>query len=123
MARPRRPTVGHTARAGIPRRLAALVIDWFVAVAISAGFLGYDALATLGVFFVTTTVLVGTLGSTIGHRVVGLGVRGLDGGLPGLGRAAIRTVALCLVIPAVVWTSDRRGVHDLWAGTQVLQLR
>ncbi len=101
----------------------ALLIDWLAAVSISAGFLGYDAAATLGVFFVMTTVLVGTLGSTIGHRVAGIAIRRLDGQLPGLGRAALRTLALCLVIPAVVWAPDGRGAHDVWAGTEPLLLR
>lgn len=101
----------------------ALFADWLVAVAISAGFFGYDATATLVIFATMTTVLVGTLGSTIGHRVLGLAVRDLTGGLPGLGRAAIRTIALCLVIPAVVWGPDGRGLHDRWAGTQIVHLR
>ena len=99
------------------------MIDWLVAVSISAGFLGYDPAATLGVFFVVTTVLVGTLGATIGQRVMGIGIRRLGGELPGLRRAAIRTLALCLVIPAVVWAPDGRGAHDVWAGTEPLLLR
>jgi len=33
----------------------------------------------------------------------------------------IRTVSLCLVIPAVVWGLDGRGLHDVWAGTQIVR--
>jgi uncharacterized RDD family membrane protein YckC len=107
----------------VSRRLVALLVDWLLAIAIGAGFFGYDATANLVIFFAMTVVLVGTLGSTIGHRILGLGVRGLDGGLPGPGRAAIRTLALCLVVPAIVWGPDGRGLHDRWAGTQILRLR
>ncbi len=109
--------------AAISRRLVALLADWLIALAISAGFFGYDPTANLVIFFAMSVILVGTLGSTIGHRILGLGVRDLDGGLPGPGRAAIRTLALCLVLPAIVWGPDGRGLHDRWAGTQILRLR
>ena len=36
-------------------------------------------------------------------------------------RALVRTIGLCLVIPAVVWGSDGRGLHDRWAGTDVVR--
>lgn len=104
------------------RRIGALMIDWLLASAISAGFFGYEPMATLAVFAVMTTALVGTVGSTIGHRLCGIGVRGLDGGLPGPLRAVVRTVALCLVIPAVVWGPDGRGLHDRWADTVVVRV-
>jgi uncharacterized RDD family membrane protein YckC len=106
----------------VGRRLVAVTIDWLVAVAISSGFFGYDPVATLLVFFGTTTILVATLGSTIGQRLLGIGVRREDLGPPGLGRAALRTFALCLVVPAVVWGPDGRGLHDRWAGTRILRL-
>lgn len=109
--------------AGLGRRLVALVVDWALASFVSAGFFGYDPMATLGVFAVMTWVLVGTLGATIGHVAVGIAVRRVaDGGLPGLVKALVRTVALCLVLPAAV-TSDGRGFHDVWAGTVITRLR
>lgn len=98
------------------------MIDWLIASLISAGFFGYDPMATLAVFAVMTVVLVGTVGSTIGHRVCGIGVRRLDGGLPGPLRALVRTLGLCLVIPAAVWGADGRGLHDRWAGAAVVRL-
>lgn len=120
------PTRGRPPRppeqAQVGRRLIALTLDWLIAVAISAGFLGYEPLATLAVFFTMTWLLVGTVGATIGHRLAGIGVRRLDLGPPGLGRAAARAAALCLVVPAVVWGVDGRGLHDRWAGTQIVRL-
>jgi uncharacterized RDD family membrane protein YckC len=117
---------GSTARegqAGLGRRLLALMVDWLLAVAISAGFFAYDPTATLVIFFVMTTVLVGTAGFTIGHRALGLAIRDLAGGAPGPLRAAVRTLGLCLLIPAVVWGPDGRGLHDRWAGTQIVRTR
>ncbi len=99
------------------------MVDWLAASAISAGFFGYDPLATLAVFWVMSALLVGTLGTTIGHRLCGIAVRRIDGGTPGLLRAGIRTLGICLVIPAVVWGPDGRGLHDSWAGTQIVRIR
>ena len=33
--------------------------------------------------------------------------------------ALVRTALLCLVIPALVMTDDKRGIHDLAAGSRV----
>lgn len=98
--------------------MLALLVDWLAAVAISMGFFAYDPTATLVIFWAMTTVLVGT-GFTIGQRVAGIRVATLDGRPVGLARAAVRTTALCLVVPAVVWGPDGRALHDRWAGTEV----
>ena len=39
----------------------------------------------------------------------------------GLGRAALRTLLICLVIPAVVMDSYGRGLHDRAVGSIVLR--
>ncbi|QOR69175.1 RDD family protein [Ruania alkalisoli] len=99
------------------RRVGALAIDWLIASAISAGFFDYHPLATVGVFAAMTFLLVGTLGSSIGHRLLGLRVRADNSDPAGPLRALVRTVLLCLVIPAVVTGPDGRAVHDRAAGT------
>lgn len=119
---PPRPSGTPAPHAGLGRRAVALLVDWLVASLISAGFFGFDSLATLAVFGVMTAVLVGTLGATIGHRICGIAVRTLDGRLPGPVLALVRTVGLCLVVPAAVWSSDGRGLHDRWAGTDIVHL-
>lgn len=108
-------------RAPLGRRVLALAIDWAIAMAISAGFLDNHALATLAVFAVMTWLLLATRGATIGHTVLGLRVRNADGGAAGPLQALIRTVSLCLVIPAVVWGLDGRGLHDVWARTAIVR--
>lgn len=104
------------------RRILAICIDWALASAISAGFFAYDQMATLAVFGVMTFVLVGTAGTTIGHRITGVGMRTLAGGLPGPLRGLARTVGVLLVIPAVVTDPAGRSLHDRWSGTQVVRL-
>jgi uncharacterized RDD family membrane protein YckC len=78
----------------------------------------------LAVFGVMHLLLVGTVGLTIGHRVVGLQVRSLGG----TGRvlplqALARTLLLCMFIPAVVWDRDGRGLHDKVPGTVIVRTR
>jgi uncharacterized RDD family membrane protein YckC len=76
------------------------------------------------IFAVMNLLLVGTVGSTIGHRLLRLQVRVVGAGageMVGFARAAVRTVLLCLVIPAVVWDADGRGLHDKAAGTVIVR--
>lgn len=105
------------------RRVVALIIDWAIASAISAGFFDFDPMATLGVFAAMSALLAMTLGATIGHRICGLRlVRHDDGASPIPPLAAIiRTVLMCLVIPAVVWAPDGRGLHDIAARTAIVR--
>lgn len=79
-------------------------------------------MVTLAVFGAMTFVLVGTAGTTIGHRICGVGMRRLDGQRPGPLRALGRTCGLCLVLPAVITDPVGRSLHDKWAGTQVVRL-
>lgn len=124
------------------RRLGALVIDWVACLLISGAFFvsNPDAfllsrgnpVATLAIFALENVLLVGSIGHTLGHRLVGLHVRRVFPGqprddadwavlAPGFLSALVRTALLCLVIPAVVWDSDGRGLHDRAAGTAIVR--
>ncbi|WP_298456893.1 RDD family protein [uncultured Cellulomonas sp.] len=127
------PAAGPGARAALGRRLVALAVDWTLCLLISAAFFEAAPMATLAVFAAENVLLVGTTGTTVGHRLVGIAVRDLATARgaagraraavppPGLGRAAVRTVLLCLVVPAVVWDADGRGLHDRGAGTVIVR--
>ncbi|MDQ1482277.1 MAG: hypothetical protein QOF35_353, partial [Actinomycetota bacterium] len=78
---------------------------------------GLGPFKPLAVFVLMNLLLVGTLGSTIGHRLLGIRVVRIDGASAGPFLAAVRTVLLALVIPAVIWDRDTRGLHDKIAGT------
>ena len=110
---------GSIARPG--RRIAALAIDWACAVVISIAFFSYDALATTAVFAIVQILFLPTLGGSPGHRLLGLRLQLVGGGWVGLWRPIVRTVLLCLVIPAVIWDADQRGFHDKAAGTVLLR--
>lgn len=114
--------------AGLGRRIAALVLDWLVAIGASLLlFRGFSygslesSLATLLVFAGEVTVLTWLIGASFGQRLLGLCVLRTDGSRLGLGRAALRTLLICLVIPAVVMDSYGRGLHDRAVGSIVLR--
>jgi uncharacterized RDD family membrane protein YckC len=124
------PAEGPGSVTGWGRRIAALFMDWFACqavVALLAAPLGWDgqvgrSLApAIAVLFVEMSLLVGLLGASLGHRLLGIRVARLDGRRVGVPRAALRSLLLCLVLPAVVYDKDRRGIHDLAAGTIVLR--
>jgi len=115
------PAHGPGSLAPFARRVIALGIDWALCLLISNAFFGGDPWATLGVFALENVALVGTIGTTVGHRLLGLRVVRLGGRAAGIVRAVGRTVLICAVIPAVVWDADGRGLHDRLAGTVLLR--
>ena len=117
---------GSIARFG--RRLVGVTIDWLLCSLVAAGLWVYSitggvsgSFKPLVLFAVQHLILVGTIGFTIGHRVVGLRVVRLGGGLPGFVPALARTILLVLAIPALIWDRDDRGLHDKVAGTVVIR--
>lgn len=101
---------GSIARAG--RRILALCIDWGLSYLIAAAFLDSNPNAILAIFAAEQMVLVGTLGYSVGHRIMGIHVTTLDGGPPGLLTGVVRALLVCLVIPAIIVDADHRGLHD-----------
>ncbi|MFC4532292.1 RDD family protein [Sphaerisporangium dianthi] len=121
------PRAGSGSVSGFGRRLGAITVDWLICTwAIAGGLLRADPRGAtwvgLAVFAVEYILLVGTIGMTFGMRLFGVRVATLDGGRPAFGSVVLRTLLLCLVIPAVVWDRDQRGLHDRAARTVVVRL-
>ncbi|WP_132295626.1 RDD family protein [Kribbella sp. VKM Ac-2568] len=128
------PEAGQGSVAGWGRRIVALFVDWLIAGLIASAIVskplwagGNDlSTAQLVTFFAMTAILTGLGGATIGHRLLGLRVTPTkQGGTTGyaaqvgLLAGAIRAALICLVIPAVIYDRDRRGLHDKAANTIV----
>jgi uncharacterized RDD family membrane protein YckC len=111
---------GSMARAG--RRILGICIDWAVALVISNFAFGGNQWATLAVFAIEQILLIGTLGYSIGHRVAGIHVVKLGGAPVGPLAALVRTLLLCLVIPAVIFDPDQRGLHDKAMNTILIRM-
>lgn len=111
------PPEGPGSAAPLGRRFGALFVDWGLCLLIAYGLLaqGNGQVAgnwALGTFLVLSIVTVGTVGFTPGKRIFGLRVIAEGGGRLGALRVILRSVLLCLAIPALVWDRDGRGLHD-----------
>lgn len=106
--------------AGLGRRTIGLAVDWGLSLLVAHALLGTAQLALVA-FAVEQALLVGTLGAAVGHRVAGIRVVRLDGAPAGPGRGLLRTVLLCLAVPALLMDADQRGLHDRAAGTVVVR--
>jgi uncharacterized RDD family membrane protein YckC len=90
---------------------------------VSQAFANGDSTITLTVFALSQLLLVATLGYSVGHRLLGLQVRRLDGQYVGLWRSLIRVGLILLVIPATIWDGDNRGLQDKAAGTALVRTK
>lgn len=128
------PASGVGSVGSLLRRFVALLVDWMLCQLVATGLLGLEwgqvagveAFLPLLLLFVLNTVLVTTLGTTIGHRLLGVRVVAVDGvgmSAPPPGRSALRALLLCLFVPAIIMDSDARGLHDKAARTVVVRAR
>ena len=62
-----------------------------------------------------------TINASPGHLLLGMRVVPIAGGYLGLWRPFARTLLLCLVIPALIWDLDQRGMHDRLVGTVLVR--
>ena len=101
------------------RRVAAIGIDWALAYLIVFAFLRPDPFGfkVLGLFALIQVVFLLVINGSIGHVILGMRVVPVRPGYLGVWRPIVRTILLCLVIPAVIFDKDQRGLHDRWVGT------
>ena len=105
------------------RRLLGLTIDWLMCYAIAFGLIG-DTTWTLAVFFIETFLLTALGGATAGHRAIRVKVVNFQNGTnPTLRQSFIRTILLCLVVTAITYDENGRGLHERFSGTKLLDLR
>lgn len=115
------PEDGRGSIAKLGRRVGAICVDWACAVVISIAFFDYDPIATALVFVVVQALFIPTIGGSPGHRLFGMRIQRVAGGWTGLWRPMLRSVLLVLVIPAVIWDADNRGLHDRISGTVLVR--
>jgi uncharacterized RDD family membrane protein YckC len=123
------PADGPGSVASIGSRIGAFVVDAIVAnllaglpylfgVHYSANMRGF---VIFGAFLLVELLFDALYGQTVGKRLLGIRVIRADGdGLASLPWLLLRTVLLGVLVPAVVWDRDRRGLHDKAAGVVVV---
>jgi uncharacterized RDD family membrane protein YckC len=116
--------------AGFGRRVAALALDWLASIGISLLLFRQVAygspessVAILMIFAAEVILLTWLMNASFGQRLLGIVVMRTDGSRLGLGRVALRTLLLCLVVPAVVVDSYGRGLHDRAVDSVALRRR
>ena len=124
---------GSIARFG--RRIAALLLDWFIAyglvgLAVGVGLVSRDVFlysqfgstAIAAVWLVLGIVSVRLFGFTPGQFALGLRVASIDHRIHvGIGRATVRGLLVFFVIPALFTDADFRGYQDRFTNTAVVR--
>lgn len=121
--------LAHVNEAGWPRRLVAFLIDWVVALLTSALLARTDIppssisenLIICAFFIAEVGVLTGTLGVSVGKRVMRIAVVNADYKPIGILKALFRTFLICLVIPVLLVSDRQRGLHDVAVGSIVIR--
>ena len=106
----------------------AIGLDWLLSIGISLLLfrdVAYgsqeSSVAILLIFAAEVILLTWLISASFGQRIMGITVVRTDGSRLGLGRVALRTLLICLVIPAVVYDEYGRGLHDRAVGSVALR--
>jgi uncharacterized RDD family membrane protein YckC len=111
------------------RRMLGVLIDWLMSYAIAIGFFVEFGEPSMGaavflIFTVQYLIFAALGGATPGHRIVGLKiVRFSDGGMPTPLQALIRTGLLVLIITAITFDQNGRGVNERLSNTVLVKTR
>ncbi|WP_309713530.1 RDD family protein [Pseudolysinimonas sp.] len=121
------PESGPRSIARPARRITALAIDWAIASAISVAFFSTgpwqtNGFVTLGLFAGIQLLFLLVANGGVGHLLLGMRVVPLNPGRLELWRPLVRTLLVCLFVPAVIWDADQRGLHDRAAGTLLVRV-
>lgn len=121
------PESGPRSIARPGRRIAALAIDWAIATLLSFAFFPIgpwetNGFITLGLFGGIQLLFLLLLNGGVGHLLLGMRVVPLDPGRLAPWRSLVRTLLVCLFVPAVIWDADQRGLHDRAAGTLLVRV-
>ena len=112
------------------RRLAAITVDWLACYAIIAALSGGIGQMTpdrspiiLAIFFGEVVILTALTGASLGQKIFGLRVvRFSDGGTITPVQALIRTFFLVLVVTAVTYDENGRGIHERISKTVLIRV-
>jgi uncharacterized RDD family membrane protein YckC len=116
------------------RRALGITLDWLAAYAISLGFfagsgsflersrgIGGTVLIVLAIEYL---VLVSFGGASFGHRIVGLKViRFSDGGVATPLQALIRTALMLIIVTAITFDENGRGINERLSNTVLILSR
>jgi uncharacterized RDD family membrane protein YckC len=114
------------------RRMLGITLDWLAAYAVALGFfagggsflersrgIGGTVLLVMAIEY---ALLVSFGGASFGHRIVGLKVvRFSDGGAVTPLQALIRTVLMVIIITAITFDENGRGINERLSNTVLVK--
>jgi uncharacterized RDD family membrane protein YckC len=120
-----RPQSGPGSVATFGPRLLAFILDSVMSLLVALLlFRPLEQWTVSAVFAVEVLILTAFGGASAGQRVVGMRVVRMSDGDPiAIPAAIVRTALLLLIIPAIIWDADGRGLHDKAAGTVLIRTR
>lgn len=111
------------------RRMLGVLIDWLLCVAIAKGFFDGgqrwpEPFVAPAIFFAQYLFFAVLGGATPGHRIMGLKiVRFSDGEMPTPIQALIRTGLLILIVTAITFDQNGRGINERLSNTVLVKTR
>ena len=120
----------HPEGVTLGRRLAAITIDWLASYAIAFAFFAGGGsysdrivgtrFTTPVIFVAEYAILIALTGASFGHRLLRMKVVDFNnGGLPSIRQALIRTGLMVIIITAITYDEDGRGIHERLSQTKL----
>ena len=112
------------------RRFAAITLDWISSYLIAIVFFSGSGTflertphaggPALSIFFLEYFLLVALQGASAGHRVFRMRIINFENGSrPTLLQALVRTVLMVIVITAITYDENGRGIHERLSKTKI----
>jgi len=112
------------------RRFAAITLDWISSYLIAIVFFSgsgtflertpHAGLPALSIFFIEYFLLVALQGASAGHRVFRMRIVNFENGSrPTLLQALVRTALMVIVITAITYDENGRGIHERLSKTKI----
>jgi len=112
------------------RRFAAITLDWLSSYLIAIVFFSgpgtflerssHAGAPALILFFTQYFLLVALQGASAGHRICRMRIVNFaDGGRPTIIQALIRSVLMVIVITAITYDENGRGIHERLSRTKI----
>ena len=125
--------MAHPVGVSLGRRLAAISIDWLASYAIAFAFfagggsfaerIAGTRLTTLIIMLAEYAILVSLTGASFGHRLMRLKVVNYrTGGLLSPLQVLIRTALMGLVITAITYDEEGRGIHERLSQSKLVKV-
>ncbi len=113
------------------RRFGAITLDWLASYLIAIVFFSgsgtllertaHAGTPALIIFFTEYFLLVTLQGASAGHRILGMRIVNFeDGGQPTILQALIRSLLMVIVITAITYDENGRGIHERLSRTKIV---